>query len=383
MAGPCAIAFLLRVFHPQRVTAADRAEFKYELYKEEGDRIEVNTGIFQFEKSLGASTILRGETVYDAISGASPTGGPPPRGSSQVPLAELEETRNAGSLELSQRWGRHTLTPQVAYSAEHDYESWGVSFNDAIDLFNKNTTLVVGAAHNFDTIYKGNSPYLPPDSEYTKDSTDVFLGITQLLGPKTVLTINGTYGYIDGFLTDPYKGIRFDAFPDVDGTFIFPEKRPGYKSREILYTSFRQFITPLNASVEFTYRFYHDSFEISAHTVGLTWYQKVGRHLSIEPSVRFHDQSEAYFYYPRVPSDRGLPVPVLSNERTPKVYSADYRLSALSSWTYGVKATYRLNDHFSADVAYKRYVMEGKDDETSSSAYPKANIYTAGVTIWF
>ena len=115
----------------------------------------------------------------------------------------------------------------------------------------------------------------------------------------------------------------------------------------------------------------------------MTWYQIVGRHLSIEPSLRFHDQSEAYVYYPRVPAERGLPVPVLSNEQTPKVYSADYRLSALSSWTYGVKATYRFGDHFSADVAYKRYVMEGNDGETASSAYPKANIYTAGVTIWF
>ncbi len=379
------LAFLFKLLQPQRVGAADHAEFKYELYKEDSHRIEINTGIFQFEKSLGASTTLRGETVYDAISGASPTGAPPLPGKKRVPLAELEDTRNAGSIELSQRWGRHTFTPQIAYSTESDYESWGISLNDAIDFNNKNTTLVIGAAHNFDTIYAGNSPYLPSDSEFEKDSTDVLLGVTQLLGPKTVLTVNGTFGYSDGYLTDPYKGIRFDGWSVIadDPAFIFGEKRPGYKSREILYASLTQFITPANASVELAYRFYHDSFDIVANTVSLTWFQKVGEHLTIEPSIRFYDQSEASFYYHRVPVNAGLPIPTFSNAKTPDLYSADYRLSALSSLTYGVKVAYRFHRHVSADVGYKRYVMHGNDHVTSSSAYPKAHIYTVGLTVWF
>ncbi len=379
------LALLLRLFQPQRAAAEDHAEFKYELYKENNRRIEVNTGLFQFEKSLGASTIVRGETVYDAISGASPTGGPPLPGKKRVPLAKLTDTRNAGSLELSQRWGRQTLTPQIAYSTESDYESWGISLNDAIDFNNKNTTLLLGASHNFDTVLAGNSPFLPSDTKHDKDTTAVLLGITQLLGPKTILTISGTYSYADGFLTDPYKGIRFDKWGELanDPGFIFFEKRPGYKSSEVLYASLTQFITPANASVELAYRFYHDSFDIDAHTVSLTWFQKVGKHLTIEPSVRFYDQSAAAFYYDRVPASRGLPIPTFSNANTPRVYSADYRLSALSSWTYGVKAAYKFNEHVSLDAAYKRYVMEGNDHVTSPSAYPKADIYTLGLTVWF
>ena len=381
--GCSCLLVLVRFLQPQRASAADHAEFKYEMYKEDDHRIEINTGLFQFEKSLGASTVVRGETVYDAISGASPTGGPRHRGMNHVPMAQLEDTRNAGGLELSQRWGRQTFTPQVAYSTESDYESWGVSLKDAIDFNNKNTTLVIGASHNFDAVFAGNSPYLPPEAKFDKDSTDVLLGVTQLLGPKTVLTVNGTYGYTDGYLTDPYKGIRFDAFPDVDHTFIFPEKRPGYKSREILYASLTQFITSANASVELAYRFYHDSFDIFANTVSLTWFQKVGEHLSIEPSIRWYDQSEADFYFARVPKSQGVPVPVLRNSKTPKVYSADYRLSALTSWTYGVKVAYKFNNYVSLDAAYKRYVMDGNDNATSSTAYPKAHIYTVGLTVWF
>lgn len=382
LAGPsCALALLLRLVQPQRAGAEDHVEFKYELYKEDNRRIEVNTGLLQFEKSLTPSLTIRGEMVYDSISGASPTGAPAPAGSKQVPLAQLTEVRRAGSFELSQRWGNHTLTPQVAYSEESDYDSWGISLKDAIDFNNKNTTLSFGAGHNFDTIFAGNSPYLPNGTVLRKDSTDVFLGLTQLLGPKTILTVNGTFGYTDGFLTDPYKGIQFDDF--FVPNFIFNERRPGHKSRGVLYASLTQFISPADASVELSYRYYRDSFDISAHTVSLTWLQKIGSHVTVEPFLRYYEQSAAGFYYYRVPTGLGFPVPGNTTPLTPTYYSADYRLSALSSWTCGVKATYRINDHVWLDAAYKRYMMEGKDRVTSASAYPSANIFTLGLTVWF
>lgn len=380
---PCALALSLRLLHPQRAAGEDHAEFKYEFYKEADRRIKVNTGLFQFEKALGAATTVRGEVVYDSISGASPTGGPPPKGSDQVPLAELIETRKAGSLEVSQRWGRHTLTPQVAYSTESDYESFGASLKEAIEFNNRNTTLSLGVAHNYDRILAGNSPYLPAETVNHKNNTDVFFGLSQLLGPKTILTVNGTYGYTDGYLTDPYKGIRFDSFPDVDGTFIFGEKRPGYRSRGVLYASLTQYITPADASVELACRFHRDSFDITAHTVSLTWFQKVGKRLTLEPFVRFYDQGEASFYYDRVPAALGNPIPIFSNAGTPTYFSADYRLSALRSWTYGLKATLKVHDHLSLDAGYKRYEMRGRDGVTAQSAYPRADIVTAGLTLWF
>ncbi len=377
------LALLVKLFHPQRAAAEDHAEFKYEFYKEDDKRIEVHTGLLQFEKALTARTTARGEFVYDSISGASPTGGPPPKGSRQVPLATLEEKRQAGFLEIGQRWGNHVITPQVAYSEESDYESWGIALRDAVEFNEKNTTLSLGVAHNFDKILSGTSPYLPPDTINRKDNTDFFIGVSQLLGPKTVLTVNATFGYTDGYITDQYKGIRFDSFPDVDGTFLFGEKRPGHKSRGVLYASLTQFITPANASVELAYRFYRDSFDITAHTVSLTWLQKIGAHLTVEPFLRYYEQNEAEFYFHRVATSRGNPISIFKTPTTPVYYSADYRLSALSSWTYGVKATWRVNDHVWFDAGYKRYAMEGNDRVTSPSAYPKADIYTVGMTLWF
>ncbi|HEY2951930.1 MAG TPA: DUF3570 domain-containing protein, partial [Verrucomicrobiae bacterium] len=183
------------------------------------------------------------------------------------------------------------------------------------------------------------------------------------------------------YLNDPYKGVRFDSFPDVAGTFLFAEKRPAYKSREILYASITQFITPAHASVEAAYRFYHDSFGIFAHTASLTWFQKAGPHLTIEPFIRYYDQTAASFYFVRV--DASVGDPLFTTPDLPNYYSADYRLSSLSSWTCGVKATCKFNEHVWVDAAYKRYEMSGHDHVTSASAYPQANIGTVGLTIWF
>jgi len=380
--GSCVLALLMELVRPQTGQAADHVEFKYELYKEDDHRIEVNTGLFKFEQALTPSTVLKGEMVYDSISGATPTGGPPPPGSNQVPLAPLTETRYAGGLELHQRWGNHTLTPQVAYSTESDYESWGISLKDDISFNNKNTTISVGAAHNFDTILAGNSPYVPSDEVNKRGSTDMLLGVSQLLGPKTILLVNGTYGYANGYLTDPYKGVRFDSV-DFDPTFIFGEQRPTYRSREVFYASLTHFITPADASVELAYRFYHDSYDIYANSAILTWYQKVGEHLSIEPSLRYYRQTEASFYYEQVPADLGNPFPFAKTPDTPTIYSADYRLSSLTTWTMGVKVKYKVHEHFSVDATYERYVMLGNDNVTSASAYPKANVLMVGLSIWY
>jgi hypothetical protein len=43
----------------------------------------------------------------------------------------------------------------------------------------------------------------------------------------------------------------------------------------------------------------------------------------------------------------------------------------------------RIHKNLSIDLAYKRYVMMGTDGLTSQSAYPTANVFTAGLNVWF
>ena len=345
---------------------------------EESGRIHVRTHgvLFEFEASSAVS--VHGEAVYDAISGATPTGGPPAPGSKRVPLATMDDARAAGNLQVPVRWGgRHTTTPQFAYSLEGDYESVGLSLNHTIDFNDKNTTLALGFAWTYDTIMPD---FWFGDKEY-KNSGDVLVGVTQLLGPKTFLTANLTLGAANGYMNDPYKGVRFDDYPDPNT--LFREKRPGYRDKQIGYLALTHFVTPLKGSAELAYRFYHDSYGIASHTMSLSWYQKIGKNLIVSPMFRFADQSAAAFYGVRFAGDASLPPDDPFYVPIPKHYSADYRLSDMQTFTYGLSATWKIKDRVSLDFAYKRYDMIGKDNVTAKDAYPNANVFSGGVRVWF
>ncbi len=244
--------------------AENHVDYKYELYTEEADRILVHTHSALFEQKLAPGVALKGALVYDGISGATPTGGPPPPGSKQVPTVEIDDVRRAGYVEPSFRFGPHTLAPQFAYSREEDYESVGVSLNYLVDFNKRNTTLNLGIAHNFDRV---EGSYLGNETE-KKDATDVLIGLTQVLTPTTLFNTTLTIGTAHGYLSDPYKGFRFTGYPDPEA--LFPEKRPGHRTKQIVSTTLTQFIEPLNGSAEFTYRFYHDSHR-DARMVSTDW----------------------------------------------------------------------------------------------------------------
>ena len=135
-----------------RLMAEDKVDWKHEFYDEARGRVNVETSSVFVEKSLGAQSTLRGQIVYDSISGASPTGGPPRPGSEEVPLASIRDIRRAGNLEFAQRLGNHTVSPKVAYSTENDYESIGLALAESFEFNQKNSTLHLALSRDFDRL---------------------------------------------------------------------------------------------------------------------------------------------------------------------------------------------------------------------------------------
>lgn len=341
-------------------------EYRYEYYQENAGRMTVETHSAYFEQRLIDAVSARGEFVYDAISGATPTGAAP-TSPKKVPLTDLVEERQAGNLAFDIHLWNQTFSPQIAYSTESDYESLGISLSDAIDLNQKNTTLHLGAAHNFDSV----QPVTWPKSK-DKESTDFLLGVSQLLSPKTIVSADFTYRTESGYLSDPYRLASFLFFGSFG--FAYPENRPRYRESQIVLVSLTQFISPLNASIEGSYRFHHDSYDINSHTVTLTWHQWLGQHVMIEPMFRYYQQSAAYFY---APSFSGL---------TPgpgQIFSSDYRLSKFESFDYGLQLSVLVTKWLHVNAGYHRYEMHGLDGKTDPAMFPSANVFTAGIQLWF
>jgi hypothetical protein len=398
-----ALGILLHTLPVKRIRAEDRVDYKYEDYSEEKGRIQIRTHSLLFEQDLIPELTLQGALVYDGISGATPTGAPPMPDENQVATTEISDIRRAGFIAGSIRHGRHTFAPQVAYSEEVDYTSIGLSLQDSMDFNDKNTTLNLGISHDFDRIIPNAGTLLRVKEE--KDNTQFLVGVTQLLGPKTVLTANLTLGYTSGYMADPYKGVLFDdhyspseeelgflgqfmSGEDIDAMFayapgdpyaLFPESRPRHKRREIGLVYLTQYVDKLQGSAEVDYRYYHDSFGINAHTFSAAWRQKIGESIILSPSLRCYTQSAASFYAPRF----ALGSPQQHPDRTPAHYSSDFRLSDLDSLTYGVHAVWEVSERCHLDVGWKRYEMEGNDGRTSPSAYSNADIVSIGIRLWF
>jgi hypothetical protein len=374
-------AWLLIFALPQRARAEDRVDFSYEDYAENGGRIHVGTAGLYFASELTSSFSINGNFIYDAISGATPTGAPPLPGSDVVPMANMNDTRYAGGLTGVFKLGKHTLSPQVAYSEESDYRSLGIALNDAIDFNEKNTTFSWGLSHTFDQILPnaGEDPAIT--SPRDKDTTDGLLGISQVLDQNTVIGANVTLGYSDGYLSDPYKRVLFDDFPYTPGFpyTVFPEHRPEHKFRQVGYVSLQHYFEPLKGAADVSYRFYHDDFGIMAHTASIQWNQKIGKYVMFSPMFRYYTQTAADFYGTHFPGDPTNPTVY----PTPTYYSADYRLSALNSYTYGASLSVRIHKHVSLEMGFKRYEMYGTDGVTAAGQYPTANVISGTLTIWF
>lgn len=370
-----ALATLLVWLAPRAARAENSIAYKYSDYRESGDRIAVKTQGAYIEQDLGTEMHLKLEGVLDAITGATPSGQPAPAGSTQVPLSQLHERRKAWNGDLSRQFSRVNVAVGFGNSRESDYVSNGWSLNTLTDFNQKNTTLLAGVAGTDDDI---KVFFQKPTVK--KRSNDVIVGVTQLLDPRTSVTMNLTWGRVTGYLADPYKLVQknTELFPGVFLPLTFAENRPHERNKGILYLGLNRTYPELRGALEASYRFYHDTYDTDAHTIDLAWFQRVGERVIVRPSFRFYDQTAAEFYHYNLD-----PTSIVPSTGAPRVagpfYSSDFRLSAFRTYTYGVKVIWNITDALALDAALEQYDMRGRDGVTPASAYCEARIITAGV----
>ena len=277
--------------------------------------------------------------------------------SGKVPTSTFDDERYAGNVEVTKRINNHAVSGLLSYSTESDYDSLGLAVRDAVDFNQKNTTLLFGGAYTHDRVDPANGT---PSGD--KDLVDVMAGLTQVLDPRTLFTVNLTLGLADGLLSDPYKVV------ELNGDLV-AESRPETKDKQIVMATLAHYFPSVAGSAEGSYRFYNDSFGIQAHTVQLAWYQKLGPNWIVRPLVRYYDQGAADFYGVRFSG-------------SPDHYSSDYRVSALTALGYGLKVAWKPNARIQLDASVERYEQSGKDSETPEDVYPSATYVILGARLW-
>jgi hypothetical protein len=372
------LSLALAVSLPRLLRAENSLAYKYQDYQEADDRIRVRNHNARATLDLGTAATMSVRGVIDTISGATPSGAPAPDGSDQVPLSQMEDERSAVVVDLAYSFGAQRLGLQYAYSTEDDYVSNGCALNWLCDFNQKNTQLQLGFAYTDDSI----QPVFFTEAR-NKDSRDAMAGLVQLLDRNTVLTVNLSFGSSSGYLSDPYKLVQktVEILPGFPLALTFAENRPDTRDKTILFTQVARHFEGAHASLEASVRFYSDSHGIDSDTVEVAWLQKLGEHVILSPYARYYRQGQADFYYYDL--DATEIVPVSEPDGSAPHYSSDYRLSKFDATTLGLKLTYRRDDRWSADIAYERYDMRGRDGVTPDSAYITADILTGGINLWF
>lgn len=357
-----------------------RFDSSYQVYDESDGRMFVESYYYWGEMYLSEDTSFRFQILRDAISGSSPRGALP--GGTQPFLAELEDVRNGVLAALSQQIGDHRVELELSHSRESDYLSQGISLSDKWELNQKNTTLSFGLNYLNDTIVVRGT------DNQNKRSYDLFLGFSQVLDRKTVLTANLTLGYAEGYLNDQYKTIqRTEQVPIPGGSItidrLYRENRPSTRLRGVLQLQVTHFFDKANAALDAVARFTQDDYGVSSQSIQLEWRQGLFRKLEITPFFRYYQQMAADFFYNSL-DGLNIGKPQTYPDGSGLNYSSDYRLSSLATMSLGLKTRWRFTENMAASMTYEHYDMTGiGGDQAPAAAYATASIWTFGLNFTF
>jgi hypothetical protein len=361
----------------------DALRYRFQLYDEESGRLDVESHYLDLEHRWGSTTFgLR--LAIDSLSGMTPTG-THARGDEDDWLFQfIEDERRVAVVTVEQEVDDYTLTFEYAHSKEVDYRSNALTAKASRQFFEKNTTVTAGVTYAFDKVLA--TPFTNNFDNENKDTFDLSLGVSQILGRNTLFDFNCGYGYNRGYLSDPYRRISqirtiiidgpFGSFPVTD-TFDYAENRPDELHRFVTKASLRHYIEPANAAVKGSYRFFANSFGIQGHTFEIKWIQQVGNSFSVTPYLRYYRQSGADFYLPTL-TGSGIDGTGAIDGSTPN-YSSDYRLSEMEAFTYGFRIAWEPRPDLTVDLQLERYEMSGLDARTPASFFPTANVISVGV----
>lgn len=355
------------------------------LYYAEADRVSVMAPGFIAKKAVGEDEFLTVTGIFDAITGASPTGAAPglggncapnppgmlcvtsPSGSiistkaGELPMNDFDDTRGSLSVDWDTPLSRLTRNKlSGTFSSETDYLSFGLSDTYSREFNNRHTTLALGAGLTLDTVIpqagipvamqsfsdttwlEANTTTSASGESEQKSTFDVMVGVTQILNRRTLVQLNYSRAMSDGYLNDPYKYLSIvDPVSGQTLDYIY-EARPEERTTNVLYGKLVHHLPEdvVHASV----RLFSDDWGISSTTFDLHYRYELAAGMYLKPHLRLYQQSAANFYRHSLVAGQDAVVSPVNPPAASDVYrsqiahaSSDMRLAEMQSTTMGLK----------------------------------------------
>lgn len=297
----------------------------------DAERYQIDTLLVRVATPVGDHA-LAGNLTVETMSGASPWWVQPDANGKPVQVmsgASIREERVDAQLTYGLPLAGLDWNVSAGYSSEDDYSAVNGGLEAEYTPQAGQYTVSGGLGYSYDQLEptRGASSTDVID-EADKDSVSAYAGVSFILDAQTTLQTALSYGLHDGYLSDPYKRAFITATAET-----VRDNRPGERQLWSLSARLRHYFGSTGAALHADYRYYADDWEIEAHTLELAWHQTLAESWRVTPALRWHSQSQAFFY-----------APFYANVRSDGHASSDYRLSPYGALSVRVDLRKALGD---------------------------------------
>jgi hypothetical protein len=251
----------------------DRADVMYHVY--DGGGLKASGPAILVRKKLGENLSLSGSYYVDMVSNASID--------VVTTASPYKETRNEYNLGVDYVVRDATVSLTTSNSKEPDYLAASTSLDVAQEVFGGMTTLSLGYTRGHDKVGKKGEGFIDDATHWRYR-----FGMTQILTPAWIASLNWEAVSDDGFLGSPYRAAR------VFGATILERNPRTRSSKAVKFRVLGEVAT--GHAVRLEYRYFWDTWDIKAHTTELGYARQFNDRWLVDWYGRYYTQNRALFY---------------------------------------------------------------------------------------
>lgn len=320
------VNFITSYYHQDGNNSAVTGGIGSEKLDDFGNSIDLQLSRFDKKNNKHTFGVELGIDVYSSASSdkIDPT---------TISSASSKDVRISPSLNYLKENAKNNtaLGGGVSFSQEFDYTSIGANVLFAKATKDKNREFSAKASVFLDTwsvILPVELRNIETDFKYKqgdnapRNSYNLALGLSQVVNQRLQVSILTDIGYQTGLLGTAYQRVYFGD----NGNNAYSEKLPDNRFK--LPVGFRaNYFLGDKFILRSFYRFYTDSWNLTAHTAELEIPYKITPFVSVAPFYRFYSQSGVDYFKPYKEH-------LLSDNR--EFYTSDYDLSKFTSHLFGL-----------------------------------------------
>ncbi len=303
----------------------DRADVFYSDYK--GGGMDITGKSVLVRKKFSEQFAVEANYFVDTVSGASVD---------VVSNASvIRDERKQKSLSLEYIHDKTTYNLAYTNSAERDYISNTTHFSLSQDLFGDLTTISLGFTDSRNSVGDNHGTAFKPVVSWVGHSQSRSFegGLSQVITKDLITGVTLEVITDQGYLANPYRQVRYcanptGALPCAGGFILGAQVYPNTHTSTAAEARAKYYL-PFRAAASGSYRYYHDTWGVTANTGELDYTQPISNLWILEGRVRYYRQTHATFYRDLFPYADAQ-----------NFEARDQNLAASTNTTVGLKATY-------------------------------------------